>query len=43
VRHALAGLPRANTLLWLVVLAFIAVLVMAAFNLAGQSPLGPNT
>jgi hypothetical protein len=43
VRHALMGLPRANTLLWLVVLAFIAVLVMAAFNLAGDSPLGPNT
>jgi cytoskeletal protein RodZ len=43
VRSALAGLPRANTLLWLVVLAFIAMLVMAAFNLAGDSPLGPNT
>jgi hypothetical protein len=43
VRHALMGLPRANTLLWLVVLAFIAVLVMAAFNLAGDTPLGPNT
>lgn len=44
VRSALSGLPRANTLLWLVVLAFIAVLVMAAFNLAGDSPLlGPNT
>lgn len=44
VRHALMGLPRANTILWLVVLAFIAVLVMAAFNLAGDSALlGPNT
>lgn len=44
VRSALSSLPRANTLLWLVVLAFIAVLVMAAFNLVGDSPLlGPNT
>ncbi len=43
MRHALMGLPRANTLLWLVVLAFIAVVVMAAFNLAGDLPLGPNT
>jgi cytoskeletal protein RodZ len=44
VRSALSGLPRANTLLWLVVLAFIAVLVMAAFNLVGDSPLlGPNS
>jgi transcriptional regulator with XRE-family HTH domain len=43
VRHALMGLPRTGTLLWLVVLAFIAVLVMAAFNLAGGNPLGPNT
>ncbi len=43
VRSALASLPRANTILWLVVLAFIAVLVMAAFNLAGDAPIGPNT
>jgi cytoskeletal protein RodZ len=43
VRSALSGLPRANTLLWLVVLAFIATLVMAAFNLAGGSSVGPNT
>lgn len=43
VRSALAGIPRANTLLWLVVLAFIAVLVMAAFNLAGDTLVGPNT
>lgn len=43
VRHALIGLPRANALLWLVVLAFIAVMVMAAFNLAGDLSLGPNT
>lgn len=43
VRSALSSLPRANTILWLVVLAFIAVLVMAAFNLAGGSPVGPNT
>lgn len=43
VRSALMGLPRANTLLWLVVLAFIAVLVMAAFNLAGGTSIGPNT
>ena len=37
-RRALLGLPRANTLLWLVIAAFVAVLVMAAFNLAGDSP-----
>lgn len=43
VRRALLGLPRANTLLWMVVLAFIAVLVMAAFNLVGDSPLGPSS
>jgi Helix-turn-helix domain len=43
VRHALMGLPRANALLWLVVLAFIAVLVMAAFNLVGDNPLGPTS
>ncbi|MCA9708789.1 MAG: helix-turn-helix domain-containing protein [Myxococcales bacterium] len=42
-RRALLGLPRANTLLWLVIAAFVAVLVMAAFNLAGDSPVGPHT
>ena len=39
----LLGLPRANTLLWLVIAAFVAVLVMAAFNLAGDTPVGPHT
>lgn len=43
IRHALLGLPRANTLLWLVIAAFVAVLVMAAFNLVGDSPIGPHT
>ncbi len=43
VRSAILGLPRANTLLWLVIAAFVAVLVMAAFNLAGDSPIGPHT
>lgn len=43
VRHALLGLPRANALLWLVIAAFVAVLVMAAFNLAGDGPVGPHT
>lgn len=43
VRSALLGLPRANTLLWLVIAAFVAVLVMAAFNLAGDVPVGPHT
>lgn len=43
VRQALMGLPRANTLLWLVLLAFIAVLVMAAFSLVGQAPVGPSS
>lgn len=42
VRRALLGLPRANALLWLVIAAFVAVLVMAAFDLAGSSPVGPN-
>jgi len=43
VRGALMGLPRANTLLWLVIAAFVAVLVMAAFNLVGDVPIGPHT
>lgn len=43
MRQALVGLPRANTLLWLIVLAFIAVLVMAAFGLAGDNPIGPSS
>ncbi|MCH9687317.1 MAG: helix-turn-helix domain-containing protein [Deltaproteobacteria bacterium] len=43
VRRALFGLPRANTLLWLMIAAFVAVLVMAAFNLAGAGPIGPHT
>ncbi|MCX4244425.1 helix-turn-helix domain-containing protein [Paraliomyxa miuraensis] len=43
VRQALVGLPRANTLIWLVVLAFIAVLVMAAFGLAGDGSLVTNS
>ncbi len=43
VRRALFGLPRANGLLWLMIAAFVAVLVMAAFNLAGSGPVGPHT
>lgn len=42
VKRALVRLPRANSLLWLTVAAFVAILVMAAFNLVGSGPAGPN-
>jgi len=42
-RALLGGLPGTNALLWLIVAAFVAILVMAAFNLANGSPLGPHT
>ncbi|MCA9648532.1 MAG: helix-turn-helix domain-containing protein [Myxococcales bacterium] len=42
VRRALIGLPRANALLWLMIAAFVAMLVMAAFDLVGGGS-GPST
>ena len=35
-------LPTASTLLWVVVALFVAMVMMAAFNLIGASPLGPT-
>lgn len=43
VRRALLGLPRANALLWLMIAAFVAMLVMAAIDLIGTSSGVPGT
>lgn len=43
MRRALLGLPRANALLWLMIAAFVAMLVMAGLDLVGGGGMGPST